>query len=449
MFTASSRPEDRARRLHRHWAWGLALCSATLGLNAHAEPALPLEQALLLALERSNQLAALDAAARASREMAIAAGQRPDPTLKAGINNLPIDGADQFSLTRDFMTMRSVGVMQEFTRSDKLEARTARFDREVAVAEAARLVALTDLRRDAAMAWLDLHYQERMREIFVAQRDETGLQVEAVDSSYRGGRGSQADLFSARAAIAQIDDRIRQTDRQILTAKTRLARWVGKNASRPLAALPDVTTMRLDPQSLEAQLAHHPQLGLMLKQEQVARAEVDVARSNQRADWSVEFMYNQRGPAFSNMVSLNFSIPLQLDQRNRQDRELAAKLATAEQMRAQREDATREYVAEARGWLQHWQSNRDRLSVRDGAVLRVRPKAMTVAVILAGLFLIMWGTGTGSEVMQRIAAPMVGGMITAPLLSMFVIPAAYLLMRRPRKRQAPSTAFWRRRDATA
>ncbi|MGH8805843.1 MAG: efflux RND transporter permease subunit, partial [Polaromonas sp.] len=72
-------------------------------------------------------------------------------------------------------------------------------------------------------------------------------------------------------------------------------------------------------------------------------------------------------------------------------------------------------------------------AIRDGAVLRVRPKAMTVAVILAGLFPIMWGTGTGSEVMQRIAAPMVGGMITAPLLSMFVIPAAYLLMRRPRK----------------
>jgi copper/silver efflux system protein len=69
-------------------------------------------------------------------------------------------------------------------------------------------------------------------------------------------------------------------------------------------------------------------------------------------------------------------------------------------------------------------------AIRDGAVLRVRPKAMTVAVILAGLFPIMWGSGTGSEVMQRIAAPMVGGMISAPLLSMLVIPAAYLLMRR-------------------
>ncbi len=71
-------------------------------------------------------------------------------------------------------------------------------------------------------------------------------------------------------------------------------------------------------------------------------------------------------------------------------------------------------------------------AIREGAVLRVRPKAMTVAVILAGLLPIVWGGGTGSEVMSRIAAPMLGGMVTAPLLSMFVIPAAYKLMRRQR-----------------
>jgi Cu(I)/Ag(I) efflux system membrane protein CusA/SilA len=71
-------------------------------------------------------------------------------------------------------------------------------------------------------------------------------------------------------------------------------------------------------------------------------------------------------------------------------------------------------------------------AMHEGAVLRVRPVAMTVAVIIAGLIPIMWSEGTGAEVMQRIAAPMIGGMITAPLLSMFVIPAAYFLMNRRR-----------------
>jgi Cu(I)/Ag(I) efflux system membrane protein CusA/SilA len=72
-------------------------------------------------------------------------------------------------------------------------------------------------------------------------------------------------------------------------------------------------------------------------------------------------------------------------------------------------------------------------AIREGAVMRVRPKAMTVAVIIAGLVPIIVGSGPGSEIMQRIAAPMVGGMITAPLLSMFVMPAAFLLMRRRNK----------------
>jgi Cu(I)/Ag(I) efflux system membrane protein CusA/SilA len=79
-------------------------------------------------------------------------------------------------------------------------------------------------------------------------------------------------------------------------------------------------------------------------------------------------------------------------------------------------------------------------AIREGAVLRVRPKAMTVAVIIAGLVPIMVGVGTGSEVMKRIAAPMVGGMVTAPLLSMIVVPVVYLLLRRRELRKAARTA---------
>ncbi len=75
-------------------------------------------------------------------------------------------------------------------------------------------------------------------------------------------------------------------------------------------------------------------------------------------------------------------------------------------------------------------------AIREGAVLRVRPKAMTVAIVLAGLIPMMWGQGTGSEIMARIAAPMVGGMVTAPLLSMLVVPAAWWLLQRRRLRAA-------------
>ncbi|WP_154943381.1 efflux RND transporter permease subunit [Klebsiella grimontii] len=87
-------------------------------------------------------------------------------------------------------------------------------------------------------------------------------------------------------------------------------------------------------------------------------------------------------------------------------------------------------IAKRRGRLDDQTLNE---AIHEGAVLRVRPKVMTVATIMAGLLPIMWGGGTGSEVMQRIAAPMIGGMITAPLLSMLVIPAVYHLTHRNKR----------------
>ena len=134
-----------------------------------------------------------------------------------------------------------------------------------------------------------------MREALIAQRDEARLQVEAADAAYRGGRGSQADVFSARMVVAQIDDRIAQADRQIATAINRLARWVGDAANRPLGAAPNTDVFSIDWAKLEDHVSHHPQLELLLRQEQVARAEVEIAQANKRSDWSAELMYSQRG----------------------------------------------------------------------------------------------------------------------------------------------------------
>ena len=380
MFTVPLPLAPLARWSPRRWAPALALCALFVGLDAQAQQTLTLDQALRLAQERSRQLVAQDAGAAAAREMAIAAGQLPDPVLKTGLNSLPVSGPDRFSLTRDSFTMASVGLTQEFTRTDKRQARAGRFDREAEVAEAGRAVALANLRRDTAMAWLDRLYQERMREVLQTQRAEASLQIEAAEAAYRGGRGTQTDVFAVRSAVALIDDRIRQTDRQIATAKTKLARWVGDDASQALGMPPSLATVRLGATNLEAELSHHPQIALMVRQEALARAEANVAQTNKRADWSVELTYSQRSSAYSNMVSVNVSIPLQWDQKNRQDREVSAKLATAEQMAAQREEATREHVAQTRAWLQEWQSNRDRLTHYDDALIPLASERTRAAI---------------------------------------------------------------------
>src|SRR5258705_6278966 len=137
-------------------------CGALIAtaLSAHAQAPLILQEAQRRALERSRLLAAQDSAVRASREMAVVAGQRPDPVLKMGLDNLPIDGPDQLSVTRDFMTMRRIGVMQELTRSEKLELRAQRFDREAEKSAAEKAAAVASIQRDTALAWLDRYYAE-------------------------------------------------------------------------------------------------------------------------------------------------------------------------------------------------------------------------------------------------------------------------------------------------
>lgn len=331
--------------------------------------ALTFERALQLAQQRSPELVAQDSAAAAAHAMAVAAAKLPDPMLSIGLNNLPITGPDQFSVTRDFMTMRSIGVAQEFTRAAKRDARAARFESEAHAAEATRDLALANVQRDAALAWFDTYYGERARQLMLDQETEAKLQIEAAEAAYRGARGSQADVFAARSALAQIEDRVAQSERDIGTARIGLARWVGAAAQNPLGALPALDAVRLRPEDLETELGHHPQIAAMLQQEAAARAEADEARADRWPDLTVDLMYSQRGPAYSNMVSINVSMPLPWDRGHRQDRTLAAKLADIEKMRAERESETRMHVAEDLAMLQQWRSDRERLARYDGALL--------------------------------------------------------------------------------
>lgn len=380
MFNAHLPPARGPVRVLRRGVGSLVLCSAAAALSAHAEPTLALDQALTLAQARSRQLPAQDAAATSAREMAVAAGQLPDPTLRFSLDALPVNGPDRFSVVRDDFTMRTLGISQELTRGAKRQARAARFEREAETAQASRAMALASLQRDTAVAWLDRYYQERMREALWVQRDESRLQIDAADAAYRGGRGSQADVFAARSAVALIEDRIDQSDRQVATAVTQLARWVGDAAKRPLATLPATDTVPLSAEDLEARFSHHPEIAVMLGKENVAQAEADLAVANKRPDWSVGLTYARRGPSYSDYVFLSLSVPLQWDQKHRQDREVAAKLATVEQVRGEREDATRGHVAETLAMLQAWQNNRHRLERYDATLIPLAGERTRAAV---------------------------------------------------------------------
>ena len=339
-------------------AWMVAIASASWA----ADP-LTLIEAQRIAVDRSQQLVAQEALTAAAKEQAVAAGQLPDPVLKLGIDNLPADGADRGSLTRDFMTMRRIGVMQEITRSEKRQLRSERFERDAQRAQALRQLTLANLQRDTALAWLDRYYTQAMRELVQQQLEETRLQIQAADIAFRAGRGSQSDVFAARSAVIQLEDRVSQIGRQSRNASLMLARWVGTtDADRPLSGSPPWQTTSLQIGVSSEHIKQHPDLLAISAEIDTVETDARLAQANKQADWSVEASYAQRGPTYSNMISIGVSIPLQWDQKNRQNRELAAKLALVDEAKARYEDMLRNHEAEVRGWLNDWQTGKDRVA---------------------------------------------------------------------------------------
>src|SRR5437763_9541789 len=179
-----------AAQAARQFALAIALALfAAKSSPAIADVPLTLAEAQRQAIARSQMLVAQDFAVRASREMAVAAAQFPDPVATLGINNLPVNGPDAWSVTRDFMTMRSVGVMQEITRADKREARAQRFQREAEKSLAEKSARIASIQRDTALDWLDHYYAEEKLAIVNEQIEQEHLEIEAADTTYSAGSG--------------------------------------------------------------------------------------------------------------------------------------------------------------------------------------------------------------------------------------------------------------------
>jgi len=338
----------------------LAMACMLAAHGAQAEQPVSFTEALQQAARRSHQLDADGHASVAAREMAVAAGQRPDPMLTAGIDNLPVSGNDRFSLGNDFMTMRKVGISQELTRADKLQWRSARQEREADKALAQKDLTLASLQRDTAIAWLNVYYTRQMAAALDSQTTLARQEISAAEAAYRGGRGSSADVLAAKSALLALEDRGSQLAGNVETAKNALQRWTGASGDVADAGMPDVNTLRLDTSALSTTLAQQPQIAVLNRQQDIAQADAKLAQANQHPDWSVEVAFQQRGSAYSNMVSVNLSLPLQWDKKNRQNRELASKLATVEQVKDERDEQLREQVSRTQGLLIAWKNGRER-----------------------------------------------------------------------------------------
>lgn len=371
MISTSSRRHPPVSRPHAAaWRIGLAGLTLFIAIGAQAQTAasgavLSLHDAVHVATGRALSPAAATAAAEAARERAVAAAQRPDPVLRLSFDNVPVEGADRYSTTRDFMTQRSISLMQTFTRADKRSARAERFEREAQAALAERRVRIAAVQRDTAVAWFERRAAEQRQALLQQLRSEGQRQVDAAEAALRGARGVPAEVIAMRDSLAQLEQAQLDVDAELNNARRGLARWTGPAVPGLLAESPSLAQHRLAATEVTENIARHPDLLRLAATEAQADAEADVARTEREPDWSAELMFSKRGARYADMVSIGVSLPLPWDRPQRQDRELAGRLAQAGALRAEREEQAREHLAQTESWIDAWRAGLARLALID------------------------------------------------------------------------------------
>jgi outer membrane protein TolC len=325
------------------------------------ERMLSLEDAVDQALQETPQVAASAATLEAMQAVAPSAGRLPDPELVTGVDNLPVTTADRYSFTRDFMTMRKIGVMQSFPNGEKRRLQGERAQREIAVAQGDVRKTRFDTARAVAEAWIASAVAEESLVRLRSLRPDAQLEAAAGRAALASGRASAAEALAAQSLVPELDERILALEQETEMRRAELARWISKDAERPLAALPTDRDLGHSPESLLAAVPQHPPLAPVLAKIAAAQTDVELARAQTRPDWSAEFDYEQRGPDFSNMVSVEFHIALPLFPKDRQNPVIAEKLALVRAKEAERDAEVRMHTAEIRAQLAQWRQGQERL----------------------------------------------------------------------------------------
>ena len=302
----------------------LASCAtaALMGAAVAAPSPLALTEAQRLAIERSPQNAAYDAAIAASRDRAAAAAQPPERTFK-------------------------LGVAQPLASREKREALAEWYAREADRAAARKIATEVDIARETALAWLECYYVEQMTRVAADQLKSAQAEVEGAEHMYWAGRLTQAEFYGTRSMLVMVEDKSSELEHRSRAARIALKRWVGDAGDAPLATPPNIDRIRLAPAAVEGDLARHPQVALLEKEAEIAASDVRLAQAERQS------------PA-----------------------EIAATVAKRDEARAARDEKLRAEVAEMRIMIDEWQHARDR---RDRYARQLVPLARerTVATLTA------------------------------------------------------------------
>lgn len=308
-------------------------------------PPLPFADAVRMALEEQPRLSRLSAMAQSSRYAAVAAAQLPDPMLVGGIRDVPVTGADAWSLRRDTDTQIIVGVEQQFTRASKRSARSAVMSRDAERLDAQRHLEQLTIARDAGLEWLALWRDSEAVALTEEALEEAVRKVASGELAVANGTARQIDLLRAQVQLEQIRDALAARNQALESSATRLERWLGAAAHRRPQDPPQMVNFASESQLAEA-LRQHPRLEVYAAEIRQADAGADVARAAYAPDWRLEVGYGSR-PEYSDMVMVQVAMDLPMFTRNRQDKDLASALSDRDAAEAALEDERRILLAEA------------------------------------------------------------------------------------------------------
>lgn len=348
---------------------------------------LSFREAVALAGRGAPTLDARAADITAAREEAARAAELPDPQLMVGIENLPVSGSGAFRPDRDDMTMKKIGLMQEFPARAKREARQLIADRQVERAQALSAIERLEVQEEAAQAWLSAWAAQRELESFAALREQAAVAVKVAKARLSGGSGSAVDAMAAQAAALEIENRIDGAEARLQAARAGLARWLGMPSEQlpAVGAAPTLTELPFAETVLLSTLDRQRELLDWRYREAIAEAEIALASADKRPDWSIAAAYGQRDGSRDDMVMVEFRIGLPLFTRNRQDRGVAARRAELASLVAEREDARRAQKEAIERALAEWRGLKQQVERKESEILPLaRDRSKTAVAVFGG-----------------------------------------------------------------
>ncbi len=386
-----------SKHILRAAAMAAALLSATP--LAMAAP-LSLDQAIDLAVQRSHLTRSARAGAMSAAELARAAGQQADPMLSVGIDNLPATGPQRFGTSAEDMTMKRIGIAQEWVSADKRAARQATAQAMAGRDAVMEQLAAAETRLQAALAYLDAYYAGEALKLTTLNEKHAREELETAKGRLATTSGSSAEVLALTSSLGLAQDESADVRQQQAAAGVGLLRWVGRAAD-------ELAAPALDGLPSEAQyVASHPAVLARQRDIEVARREVEVARLNRKPPWTWELSYGQR-QGRPDLVSFGVNIPLTLAPAERQDRETAARLALVDKAEAELAEAQRAAAGEhaalsSDAWRLRERIERLRTSVIVPAEQRTATAMAAYRANQAGLVLLFEARHAEVELQRRL-----------------------------------------------